>query len=172
MSSPLPFSPNPRFRLRWNWKTALWSGCYRAPAFLIASWREGLAEALSAAGAEFTLFATLAGFTGAATQAVRHLQPLWLRAFIVAGIIPTFLHASEWLVHGLLKTPGRSRGVAISIAMTVIAELFNFYAMRHGALLSGDEGGSFADDLKKMPVIVFGFLTLPFRTLLRTLQRP
>jgi 4-amino-4-deoxy-L-arabinose transferase-like glycosyltransferase len=165
--------PSPRPWLPWNWKTALWSGCYRAPAFLIGSWRFGLGEAFTAAGAEFTLFAALAGFTGAATQGIRHLRPIWVRAAIIALVIPVFLHSSEWLVHGWLRTPSRSHSVAISIAMTVIAEVFNLYAMRHGALLSGDEGGSFTQDMRRMPSIVFGFVTYPFRAagaLLRKLR--
>lgn len=156
----------------WNWKTALWSGLYRAPAFFAVTLHSGgLGAAARAGGIEFALFATVAGFTGALTQRVRHLQPAWLRVLIVAAGIPAILHSSEWLVHGLAGTAARKTGVLVSICMTVVAELFNFYAMRRGVLLAGIEGGGFWSDLRQLPAVVLGFTTWPFRVATRYLRR-
>lgn len=155
----------------WNWKTALWSGLYRAPAFFAVTLKSGGLGAAAKAGAiEFALFATVAGFTGALTQRVRHLEPAWLRALIVAIGIPALLHSSEWLVHGLAGTPARKTGVLVSICMTVVAELFNFYAMRRGLLLAGREGGGFWSDVRQLPAVVLGFTTWPFRVAARYLR--
>ncbi len=142
----------------WNWKTAVWSGMYRAPAFFIAGYKSGFAAALRGAGVEFLLFAAMAGFTGAATQRFRNLQPPWKARAVILCLIPACLHAAEWLTHTLAGTKGRSRGVLISIAMTVVAVAFNWYAMRRGALLAGGEGASFFNDLKRMPRIIAGFI--------------
>jgi hypothetical protein len=74
------------------------------------------------------------------------------------GVIPVCLHLAEWCVHRLSGTPGRNRGVLISVGMTVLAVSFNWFAMRRGALLAGLEGHSFLEDMKRMPALVVGFL--------------
>jgi hypothetical protein len=142
----------------WNWKTALWSGLYRSPAFLIAGSRSGLEAALRGAGVEFLLFAAMAGFTGAATQRFRHLQPPWKARAVILGAIPACLHLAEWTTHTLAGTRGRGRGVLISVGMTVLAVSFNWYAMRRGAFLAGREGDSLISDLQRLPAIIWGFL--------------
>ena len=148
----------------------MWSGLYRSPAFFAVTLKSGLTGALQAASVEFALFATVAGFTGAMTQRVRFLEPPWARALIVVGVIPAILHGSEWLVHGLARTPSRKTGVIVSICMTVIAELFNFYAMRRGVLLAGEDGGSFASDLKQLPRVVAEFIAWPFNMAARCMN--
>lgn len=155
----------------WNWKTALWSGLYRSPAFFAVTVKAGLGHALQAAAIEFALFATVAGFTGALTQRVRFLHPVWLRVLFVVVLIPAILHGSEWLVHGLAGTPSRKTGVIVSICMTVVAELFNFYAMRRGVLVAGSEGGSFGHDLRRLPAVVAGFVAWPFVSLWRLARK-
>ena len=142
----------------WNWKSSLWSGSYRAGAFLIAGWKSGLAVAMRGASVEFLLFLLISGFTGAATQRFRNAQPPWRARLIILCMIPACLHLAEWTTHTLAATRNRGRGVLISISMTVLATSFNWYAMRRGALLAGHEGGSLLSDLKRMPAIVLGFV--------------
>jgi hypothetical protein len=142
----------------WNWKSALWSGLYRSPAFLIAGWRAGLPVALRGAGVEFLLFASISGFTGAATQRFRHAQPAWKARLIILVCIPACLHLAEWTTHTVAGTHGRGRGVLMSVAMSVLASAFNWYAMRRGAFLAGREGQSLLHDLKRLPAIVPGFV--------------
>lgn len=149
----------------WNWKTALCSGFYRGPAFFFASLKLGLAEALRAAGAEFLLFAAMAGFTGALIQHIRFLQPVWLRMTLLLAGVPAILHTGEWFGHTLLGTPARNRGVAFSVVLSIVAALFNLYAMRKGALVAGREGDSFLLDLARFPRLIGGFLAWPFRKL-------
>lgn len=146
----------------WNWKTALCSGLYRAPAFFFASLKLGLAEAIRAAGVEFLLFAAMAGFTGALIQNIRFRQPAWLRGALLLAGVPTILHAGEWLGHAWLGTPARNRGVLISVVLSIIAALFNLYAMRKGALIAGREGDSFLLDLARLPRLIGDFLAWPF----------
>jgi len=142
----------------WNWKTALFSGLYRAPGFAAVSWRFGVEEAARAGAAEFALFAVMAGFTGALTQRVRNLRPVWAASLIVLVVIPLCLHSVEWLAHTALGSVAKGRGVALSLAMTVVAELFNWYVMRQGAMLAGREGAPFVADVKRIPALIGGFL--------------
>ncbi len=145
-------------RASWNWKTALFSGVYRASGFIVSSWQFGPVEAARAGALEFVLFSTLAGFTGAAIQRVRNVKPAWVAGTVALVAIPGLLHASEWLVHGRFHSAARERGVALSIGMTALAELFSLYVMREGAMLTGEEGRSLAEDVTRIPALVAGFL--------------
>ena len=122
------------------------------------SWRFGVEEAARAGAAEFALFAVMAGFTGALTQRVRNLRPVWAASLIVLVVIPLCLHSVEWLAHTALGSVAKGRGVALSLAMTVVAELFNWYVMRQGAMLAGREGAPFVADVKRIPALIGGFL--------------
>ena len=150
----------------WNWKVALASGIYRSSGFIASSWRFGAEEAVRAGAVEFVVFTTLAGFTGAAIQRVRDLQPAWMAAGGVAVVIPAVLHTAEWLAHRAAHSAGRGRAVIVSIGMTVLAELFSWYAMKQGVMLTGGEGRTLGEDLMRMPGLIGGFL------LWVTVQRP
>jgi hypothetical protein len=150
---------------RWNWKTALWSGLYRSPAFFIAAIRSGWGPAVRASLVEFLLFASIAGITGALTQRFRKVRPAWLSALLILGLMPLVIHTAEFLVHTLAGTPNRRTGVLISMGMTAAGVTFNWYCMHHGAFLAGEEGQPFLHDVKRIPALLFGFLTLPVRTI-------
>ncbi|MBI5281196.1 MAG: hypothetical protein HY858_05885 [Candidatus Solibacter usitatus] len=142
----------------WNWKTALCSGLFRAPAFAAVSLRAGWHVAARSGLTEFVLFAAVSGSTGAAIQRFRHLRPAWLARLVILGILPAAMHLSEFAWHSLLDTPARCSGVFLSIAMSVVAEAFSWYAMRQGAMLTGGDGNSLLRDLSRMPAIAAGFL--------------
>ena len=44
--------------------------------------------------------------------------------------------------------------------MTAFASLFNWYSMRHGAMLTGREARPFPADLKRFPALIYGFVTV------------
>ncbi len=120
---------------RWNWKTALWSGLYRSPAFFIAAFRSGWGPAVRASLVEFLLFASIAGLTGALTQRFRKVRPAWLSALLILGLMPLVIHSAEFLVHTLAarQTGGRASDLHGDDAVGVT---FNWYCMHHGAFLA------------------------------------
>jgi len=146
----------------WNWKTALASGCYRAPAFIIVSVRAGWAGAARASLAEFLLFATIAGFTGAAVQRVRNLRPEWTAWLIIFGVLPLVMHTSEYLLHTALGSAAWRRGMMVSLALTVLSESFAWHGMRQGAWLAGAGGRPLLEDLARLPFLVAGYLRWVF----------
>lgn len=154
----------------WNWKTALWSGLYRSPAFFIAAIRSGWGPAVQASVVEFLLFASIAGWTGALTQRFRKVEPRWLSALLILGLMPLVIHTAEFLVHTLAGTPNRKTGVLISAGMTAMGVTFNWYCMHHGAFLAGHEGRPFMDDVKRIPRLFLGFVTLPARILSKVVR--
>jgi hypothetical protein len=153
---------------RWNWKAAVWSGIYRAPAFFGASLEAGLSRALVAGAAEFGFRMLVSGVCGALTQALRHARPRGAAALILLVGIPAVTQLLEWLMHVLLQTPNVKTAVWISLAMTVLSSSFNWYSMRQGVLLSGGEGGTFLHDLRRMPGIIAGFIAAPFGWVFRS----
>lgn len=135
----------------WNWKTALCSGLYRAPPYLLVSLRAGAEAAGRAAIAEFLLFAAISGFAGAVTQRLCRLRPWWRSLLLLLGLLPLLVHTAEWAIHRALQTPGRQRGLLISIGMTLVAEAFNWFVMRGGLFHAGPGGLSLWEDLRRLP---------------------
>ncbi len=142
----------------WNWKAAAMSALYRAPIFFISSLKHGWRAALSAAFVEVLFRTITSGVNGAITQALRKMQPTWLAIFIVLVAFPAAVQVLEFMVHSLRGTPNLKGGVILSAIVTGIASLFNWYAMRHGTLLTGKEGRSFWADLKVMPIVIGKFI--------------
>jgi hypothetical protein len=142
----------------WNWKTALFSGLYRASGFVVVSAHHGGASASRAGLAEFLLFAAVNGFAGAVVQRVRHLRPLWIARLVVLGLLPAAMHLAEFGLHTALGTPARRSGLVVSICMSLLSETFNWHAMRQGAMLAGGEGASLATDLGRVPALTVSYL--------------
>jgi len=143
----------------WNWKTALSSGLYRAPAFaLLTSTPNWARPALI----EFAVAALVAGFAGAVVQRLRRAAPV-RAALVILVALPALLHASEFAAHSLYHTPGRRRALLVSLLMTALAEAFNWHAMRHSALLAGPGSPSLWQDLARMPSLIWQFLLILIR---------
>ena len=134
------------------------SAVYRAPIFFATSFRAGWKAAAGAMMAETAFRVITSGFYGAFTQALRRMEPAWLAIALVLVIAPAFVQGLELLVHALRHTPNLMRGVLASSTLTAIASLFNWFAMRKGTLVTGQEGQSFVQDLKQLPVVIFQFL--------------
>jgi hypothetical protein len=142
----------------WNWKAAILSALYRAPIFFFTSLRGGLKGAVGAMLIE-SLFRTMtSGFYGAATQALRRFRPEWLALTLILVVLPGVVQLLEAAMHWMRGTQNLKVGLWVSFIVTAIASLFNFYAMRRGALLTGEEGQSFGRDLMRIPILIAGFI--------------
>jgi hypothetical protein len=146
------------FVKQWNWKSALFSSSIRATIFFFANLTAGLAAAGGAMAAEFAYRAVFAGFYGSLTQAFRRAQPAWKANLVAMVILPAVSHALEFAVHALRGTPNLKVSIVSSVCFTAISTLFNLYAMRRGALVVGEDAGSVADDLRRVPKLIAGFL--------------
>lgn len=155
---------------RWNWKSALFSAALRAPIFFSANMRAGFREAMGAAVAESIFRAASAGVFAACTQALRNAEPAWGAALILMVVIPFCGHVMEFLIHWARGTQNLSGSIIASVVFTIISTLFNWYAMRNGALVVGDGGRTLASDMARMPRLILGFITFPFRAAWRALS--
>jgi hypothetical protein len=147
---------------RWNWKSALFSSVLRALVFLCANLAAGWRAATGAMLAEFLYRALSAGFYGAITQALGEAEPAWAAGLAAMIALPLVSHSIELTVHVLRGTPKIVTSVIASVCFTAVSTLFNLYAMRRGALIVGHGSGSVADDLKRVPRLIAGFLAAGF----------
>ncbi|HEY6403703.1 MAG TPA: hypothetical protein VI479_19930 [Blastocatellia bacterium] len=160
-----------RLLRRWNWKTATLSACARGTLFFISNLGAGLSAAIAAMVVEAALFATLAGFYGAVVQTFRRAQPAWAATMMVMILTPTVNHTIEYALHTANGTENITAGVVSSITLSVISAMFNLFAMRRGVLIVGDEKASLISDLRRMPRVVFDFVTAIPRALWRLIFR-
>jgi hypothetical protein len=149
-----------RLLVLWNWKSALLSLLLRGPIFLVASVHRGWRTAMAALLTESIFCVLSAGFYGALVEALRHAQPLWLTGVFLTVLIPAFSWALEYLLHWFRGTPHLRPAEIASLVISALSALFNWYAMRRGALLVGKGSAAFRADLRRLPNLVAGFLVV------------
>jgi len=135
------------------------SAAYRALIFFFTSLKSGWRMAFGALLAETAFRAFTSGFWGAFTQAVRLMEPAWLGVLLVVFVAPVVVQTLNLLVHLASGTPNLKQGFLVSCAVTGLASLFNWYAMRQGTFVTGREGGSLWQDVKRLPVVILGFVS-------------
>ena len=159
-----------QFIALWNWKSALLSLFLRGPIFLVASVRQGWRAAISALLTESIFCVVSAGFYGALVQSLRDAQPLWLTGIFLTLVIPAVFQVLEYLLHWFRGTPHLRLAEIVSLAISGVSALFNWYAMRRGTLLVGNESRSFGTDVHQLPKLILGFLAVLPRQLAARLR--
>jgi hypothetical protein len=145
---------------RWNWKAAFFSSLIRGIIFLLANLRSGWRAAVGAMLAEWCYRALTSGFYGAITQTLGEIEPEWQGAAGAMVLLPLSSHSLEFLVHWLRHTPHLKASIVSSLSFTAISTLFNFYAMRRGTMVVGDNCPSLGHDMRAMPRVIGGFLAV------------
>lgn len=156
-----------RLPVLWNWKSAILSIMLRVPVFAVAAARRGLAAVFLAVVVEALVCGFNAGCYAAVVQAVRDRKPVWLTALFLCIGLPALGQVIEYQVHAWRGTPHTTPAVIVSTVLAALSSLFNWYAMKRGTLLVGEEGSSFSSDLRQIPWLLYRFLLLGPRWLLR-----
>jgi len=143
---------------RWNWKSAYLSSIIRALIFFCANLAAGPRAAVAALLTELTFRGVASGFYGAITEAFRYAEPEWAAALVAMILLPIAGHSAEFLVHFLRGTVKLKAGMIASVSFTAVSTAFNLYAMRQGALITGEGQQSLGNDMKRMPRLIIGFL--------------
>jgi hypothetical protein len=139
----------------------------RVPVFLVAALRRGVEAIALAVLTEAAVCTLTAGFYAALVQVIRNMQPLWLTATFITLILPALAQLIEYGAHRFVGTPHRVAVVYVSTAISATTALFNWYAMRRGTLLVGNERTPLASDLRNLPRLIGNFLLLPVRIVTR-----
>jgi hypothetical protein len=146
--------------LLWNWKSALLSIFLRGPIFFAAALRQGWQAALAALFTESIFCAWSAGFYGAVVQILKDAEPPWLTGIFLTAVVPVTFQVLEYVLHWFRGTPHLRVAGIVSLVVSAVSALFNWYAMRRGTLLVGREAGAFGGDLRRLPRLFFGFLAV------------
>lgn len=144
----------------WNWKTASLSVILRGPIFLVAAIHRGWRASLTALITECFFCAVSAGFYGALVQELRDAEPAWPTITFLIAVVPGIFQALEAYLQWIRGTPHLWLAESVSIALSAVSSLFNWYAMKRGTLLVGGEGKSFGSDLKRLPKLLVSFVFL------------
>lgn len=107
--------------------------------------------------AEFLFRSTTAGFYGALTQNFRRVAPAWQAGVAVMILLPLSSHSLEFTLHWLRHTPKLGTSIVTSVIFTAISTLFNWYAMRKGAMVVGSDSQSIGRDMRALPKIIGQF---------------
>jgi hypothetical protein len=134
--------------------------------------RENWFVILSAVLVEFSFRFFTSGVSGALVQSFRRATPVWLATMFVTISLPVFSHTIEYIAHYTQETyfssvlpasenNSRKIAFAVSVLFSVLSAMFNLFMMRHGVLLvgAGAETKSLWSDLKKIPFLVYEFVT-------------
>lgn len=143
---------------RWNWKSAVTSSAFRAILFFCVNLTAGYPAARAAFLTELVFRGITSGFYGALTEAFRDAEPPWAAAVSVMLLLPVANHSVEFLVHWLRGTQRLGASIVASMIFTAFSSLFNWYAMRRGALIVGQGKRPLLEDLARMPRLVVDFL--------------
>jgi hypothetical protein len=154
----LVLHPAQTFYHSWNWKAALLSAMLRAPLFLIATLRQGIAAVSIAVIAEAVYSAAISGCYGSVVQKLRRAHPLWASGLLILVILPGLLLWLDYLLHLYTGMTNLKGGMLAAGSLSVLSSLFNWYLMSRDSLLVGKEGRSFASDIKRMPRMLTDFV--------------
>ena len=160
-----------RLQQIWNWKAAVLSAVLRALVFLLINWTAGTKAASTAMAVEFAYRIFTSGFYGSLVQSFRKMEPAWKANLYVVLLLPAVNQGLDLWIHWLNGTPKLAASLVASTVITVWAALFNLYAMRHGALVTGRDARPLRDDLRQLPALVAGFCLIVPRLVLKGVSR-
>jgi len=149
--------------IRWNWKSALLSPILRGAFVFAATASAGQAAAANAVAVEVLYRALVSGFCGAIVEAFRSSEPYWAGQLTVVLIVPVVSDSLDFFLHWQQGTPEFGRSVAVSLALTIVSTAFNYFAMRRGALLVGEQRRTLLEDLATLPLLFAAFLITVLR---------
>lgn len=146
----------------WNWKCALFSATARSLVYLIAMARGGAHDRLGIVLVEVAYVTLTAGLYAGMQQQALAVRPRVLGNLIVVVGVPGLAQLMDWLVHRIAGALVPQRAMVSVCLFAGISALFHLHVMRCGALLTGSNGRSLADDIRRMPMLVAGFVSKPF----------
>jgi hypothetical protein len=151
----------------WSWKAAALSALLRGITFYLSNLRSGHEKAVLAMIVEAVYAVFAAGLIGAISQRLRATRPVGATAAVVCLGIPALTVVAQLGVHRVARTPHVGAGAGASFCFASVSSAFSWYAMRHGALLGGEDGTSLVHDLLRLPSITASFALVVPRALLK-----
>jgi hypothetical protein len=146
----------------WNWKCALISAGMRSLVYLAAMARGGSGSRLGVVLVEVAYVTLTSGIYAGMQQKALGLRLRLLGDLVIVAGVPGLAQCVDWLVHRAAGAAVPGRATAAVCVFAAISALFHLHLMRRGALLTGSEGRSFRDDIRRIPLLAAGFVLKPF----------
>ena len=159
----------------WNWKCALLSATIRSLVYNAALAHDRLHSGPAIVAVEIAYVSATAGlYAGLQQRALAVRSRLLGNLLIVVGV-PGLSQLLDWLTHRAVGPAAPPRALLAVCIFTLISALFHLHVMRRGVFLTGPAGRSLADDFRRMPRLILGFLAavpMALATLPQRLARP
>ena len=145
----------------WNWKCALLSAAVRSLVYLAAMARSGSHGRLAIVAVEMTYVTLTAGIYAGMQQRALSLHSRRLGNLVIAVGVPGLAQLLDWLAHRAVGPAAPSKAIFAVCVFTLISALFHLHVMRRGVFLTGHAGRTLADDFRRMPRLILGFVLRP-----------
>jgi hypothetical protein len=154
----------------WNWKCALMSASTRSMVYAAALAHPAHGQRATVALVEMTYITLTAGFFSGMQQRSLSLRSRVLGNFMVAVGIPALSQVLDWAIHRMAGG-APARATVAMLLFTFISALFHLHVMRNGVFLTG-QGRTLADDFRRIPGLLAGFVAKPFVFAASLVARP
>ena len=112
-----------------------------------------------------------AGIYAGLQQRALRLRSRTLGNGIVAFGVPALAQSLDWMTHRITGATAPGRATLSVCLFAAISALFHLHVMRNGVFLTG-HGRSLADDFRRIPRLIAGFVSKPFVLLASWVARP
>jgi len=153
----------------WNWKCALLSAAVRSLVYLLAMARSGSHGKLAILAVEIAYVTLTSGIYAGMQQRALALRSRQLGNLVIALGVPALAQFLDWLAHHAVGPAAPHKALFAVCMFTLISGLFHLHIMRRGVFLTGHAGRTLADDFRRMPRLILGFILRPI-ALLSTLN--
>ncbi|MDR3741664.1 MAG: hypothetical protein P4L40_21810 [Terracidiphilus sp.] len=142
----------------WNWKCALLSATVRSLVYLAALAHDRRHSGPAIVAVEIVYVSATAGLYAGLQQRALALRSQLLGNFLIVVGVPGVSQLLDWFTHRAVGSAAPPRAMIAVCIFSLISALFHLYVMRRGVFLTGRAGRSLADDFRRMPRMVLGFL--------------
>lgn len=145
----------------WNWKCAFMSAVVRSLAYSVAMIHHRRADVSAVVLVEMAYVTLTAGLWAGLQQRALSLRSRLVGNLVVVLGVPGVAQLLDWTAHHVTGTVAPARATLSVCIFACVSALFHLYVMRNGVFLSG-HGRSLADDFRRIPWLVVGFVCKPF----------
>lgn len=123
--------------------------------------RNGLRGGLSIVLVEIAYVTLTAGLYAGMQQKALSFRSRLLGNLTIALGVPGMAQILDWLAHRAAGAAAPGKATLAVSAFAIASALFHLHVMRRGAFLTGRGGRSLAEDFRRMPRLVAGFVVAP-----------
>lgn len=138
------------------------SATVRSLVYLAAMARSGAHGRFAVVAVEMAYVTLTAGLYAGMQQRALSLRSRFVGNLIIVVGAPGLAQYLEWLTHRAVGPAAPARAIIASCVFSFVSALFHLHVMRRGVFLTGDAGRTLADDFRRIPRLVLGFVLLPY----------